>query len=776
MKQLLSILLLLCSVAAMAVDGTAGPYRVELRTDPAVPQVGRVRLLLHLADAGGTPAAKATVKTFAQMPSMPMGERESVASPLATPGDYSAPAVLGMAGAYDVRIAISGPDGAGTTTLHIATGQDPATSGTGSPVAPIAIGLFVLGAAVLVWRSSRRHMTKGVLLQVIGAVLLIGVCLTVSIWAVNTYRRPGSMTPLEAQTMDMNAPAPEGALPVNLATGESKRFEPTVTYTGQAVGLVDDDIVARVSGAIVSMPVYVGDRVTKGQVLARLDTSQIDPMVSEKSAQSSAASQGVGIAESDYRKALADVQQAQAEQAMREGAVAESKAMIEASKQEQAGAEASLRMEQASVRDAQSQVDAAKADQDYWVQELARSKQLFAKGALSRDEYQKAEASAFSAAAHFRQAQAGVDVARARVLAARSAIAKAGSEVTAGESRLHEAQAEHHVHMAHVTSAQAAAESAKKRIDQAGAEMRMARAGLEGAATQRGYAELKSEIDGVVTSRVVSPGVVIAAGQTVLKVSQVSPVRLQANVPEADLVRVRVGASVRIMSRDGNQPEIEAKVTSVSPSVDPVSRTGIVEAIVDNRARRFLPGQYVTMQIAVGTASESVQVPCDAIESEEDADYVWVAEPAVDNTFTVSRRLVSLGGREGDRVAILSGIAAGVQVVRNPPQGLAAGMTVTSVAKPAVTAAGAYDQSVEITAAGYNPPSISIPAGKAFKVTFTRRDDKTCGTEVIFPTLGIRKALPLNQPVTVEIPPQPAGTHLNFTCPMNMLNGTAVAK
>ncbi len=76
----------------------------------------------------------------------------------------------------------------------------------------------------------------------------------------------------------------------------------------------------------------------------------------------------------------------------------------------------------------------------------------------------------------------------------------------------------------------------------------------------------------------------------------------------------------------------------------------------------------------------------------------------------------------------------------------------------------------------YNPPSIIVPVGKPFSVTFIRRDDKSCGTEVIFPDLGIHKSLPLNQPVKIDFPAQLAGKELNFTCPMNMLNGKAVAR
>jgi plastocyanin domain-containing protein len=56
-----------------------------------------------------------------------------------------------------------------------------------------------------------------------------------------------------------------------------------------------------------------------------------------------------------------------------------------------------------------------------------------------------------------------------------------------------------------------------------------------------------------------------------------------------------------------------------------------------------------------------------------------------------------------------------------------------------------------------------------------RTTDKTCATEVVFPELGVRKQLPLNQPVVVDIPTDSART-LNFQCGMAMYKGMLVVK
>ncbi|MFX9011992.1 efflux RND transporter periplasmic adaptor subunit, partial [Acinetobacter baumannii] len=89
--------------------------------------------------------------------------------------------------------------------------------------------------------------------------------------------------------------------------------------------------------------------------------------------------------------------------------------------------------------------------------------------------------------------------------------------------------------------------SARSKVGQSRAAVSEASAGLKGASTQKGYSELRAQVDGVVTQRLVSPGVVVAPGQSVLKVAQVSPVRIQANVPQQDLSKIKVGDEVQVL-------------------------------------------------------------------------------------------------------------------------------------------------------------------------------------------------------------------------------------
>lgn len=80
-----------------------------------------------------------------------------------------------------------------------------------------------------------------------------------------------------------------------------------------------------------------------------------------------------------------------------------------------------------------------------------------------------------------------------------------------------------------------------------------------------------------------------------------------------------------------------------------------------------------------------------------------------------------------------------------------------------------------IVEGGYSPNTISIPQGKTTKISFLRHDPSSCLEEVVLGDFKIRKFLPLNKKVTIEITPQKAGEY-NFTCGMNMFHGKIIVE
>ena len=266
--MLVLVALLLAAWPAWAgPQTTIGPYQVEVTTDPATIPVGKANLRLKIT-VNGQPVENATVRTLTKMPSMDMGERQEIAMPQAEPGVYLAPAAFSMAGPYSTQIEISGPQGQAQGAIHLETGQSTGGSDGNSSLRFWLLG--IVGVAVVVFVIYRMKRTgqsldaRAVLTRpVLGGLALLGAMIIVAVYAVNHFRRPGSMTPIEAQGMEMNMPAPSGVLPVELATVTRGSVQNTVRYTGQAVGFLEQDVYPRVQGELEYMPFYAGDKVKK---------------------------------------------------------------------------------------------------------------------------------------------------------------------------------------------------------------------------------------------------------------------------------------------------------------------------------------------------------------------------------------------------------------------------------------------------------------------------------------------------------------------------------
>jgi len=82
---------------------------------------------------------------------------------------------------------------------------------------------------------------------------------------------------------------------------------------------------------------------------------------------------------------------------------------------------------------------------------------------------------------------------------------------------------------------------------------------------------------------------------------------------------------------------------------------------------------------------------------------------------------------------------------------------------------------VTVGADGFSPNHVELKKGEPAMLTFKRTTDSTCANEVVFPELGIKKELPLNQPVMVQIPTDQART-IGFECGMGMYKSQIVVR
>ena len=110
-----------------------------------------------------------------------------------------------------------------------------------------------------------------------------------------------------------------------------------------------------------------------------------------------------------------------------------------------------------------------------------------------------------------------------------------------------------------------------------------------------------------------------------------------------------------------------------------------------------------------------------------------------------------------------------------PGSTLAPSAATNVAAGRSAAASNSQPPKILVTEQGFEPPKVELRAGVAAQLTFIRTTDRTCGTEVVFPALRTRRALPLNQPVVIEFTPRQTG-EVAFACGMGMLKGVVVVQ
>jgi len=190
--------------------------------------------------------------------------------------------------------------------------------------------------------------------------------------------------------------------------------------------------------------------------------------------------------------------------------------------------------------------------------------------------------------------------------------------------------------------------------------------GLDGV-TQR--FSLRSPIDGEVVARVANPGTDVqgqlsgGAAPELFTIGSLDSVWAFADVYEADLARVTLGASVRVKVIAYPDRSFPGRIEWISSTLDPVTRTARLRCTLGNPDRALLPEMYATVSIAT-PARKALVVPRSAVLHVGEERVVFVQTGTTENgLLKFQRRRVALEESEGDLVPVKSGLQAGEAVV-----------------------------------------------------------------------------------------------------------------
>jgi len=189
--------------------------------------------------------------------------------------------------------------------------------------------------------------------------------------------------------------------------------------------------------------------------------------------------------------------------------------------------------------------------------------------------------------------------------------------------------------------------------------------------------------DGVISARSATVGAVLPAGQELFRMIRQGRLEWRAEVPAADLARLAPGQAARVDVAATGQPgsAITGRVRMVAPTVDPLTRNGIVYVdLPANSAARA--GMFARGEFELGSRS-GLTLPQSAVLLRD--GYAYVLRVGPDSKLTQVK--VGVGRRSGDRIEITSGLEANARVVASGGGFLADGDTVRVVGDAAPGAA-----------------------------------------------------------------------------------------
>ncbi len=304
----------------------------------------------------------------------------------------------------------------------------------------------------------------------------------------------------------------------------------------------ETDLGAKVGGRIKSIAVREGATVRQGQVIARLDDQELLAQLDAAKARVAAARQQVNQARLQINVVESQIQEAQLSQQQSEGDAA---GRVQESI-------ASVATAKAQLAEAQAQAQQAKAELDLARTELTRYSTLVKQGVVPQQRFDQVKTEFAAAQDTLVARQASIAAAQQRVKAAQGALTQAQTS-----------QINPDIRAAQVARTQMQQKQARTQLAAAEAELKQAQAAQAEIAARLDDLDIKSPIDGVVVTRMVEPGEVIAAGTPVLTVVNLSQVYLRGYIPEGQVGNVRVGQSAQVFLDSAPQQPLAATVSAV---------------------------------------------------------------------------------------------------------------------------------------------------------------------------------------------------------------------
>src|SRR4028119_2424497 len=464
---------------------------------------------------------------------------------------------------------------------------------------------------------------------------------------------------------------------IKVESVKAQRLAVGIKTTGQIETLPNQKVEVRapVSGTAVELLVQPGDKVSKGQTLAVLSSSELGQLRVESIAKRAEAEGDLQQAKADLKLAqenydrqlqisAAEIAQAQTQltavtkQYQREQELVNKRSVVQAAKENY----------QRQVEIAQAEIARAETELTIAKEQFDRDKELAASGAIARrtmleSQAHFAEAKATVAKAKSRPEvikaeteikQAEVDLPMRELRESQGRVAEAKAQLTRAQSRREVLEAENQL-----KRGKTAVEVAQSRIRLADAAYQARLQQLGTVANDRGLVTVVAPISGTVADRFITPGESVNAEKPLMSLLNDSRVFATANIYEKDLNQVKQGQEVRVKVANLPDRTFKGKIALIGSSVEGETRVVPVKAELDNINGELKPGLFAELEILTDkTATNILAIPSAAVVDVSGKKTVYVQNG---NAYQAVE--IELGQTAGDLVEVKRGLFEGDLIV-----------------------------------------------------------------------------------------------------------------
>lgn len=185
------------------------------------------------------------------------------------------------------------------------------------------------------------------------------------------------------------------------------------------------------------------------------------------------------------------------------------------------------------------------------------------------------------------------------------------------------------------------------------AKMLNSRSAVEAAQARVNDTVIRAPFSGRIGLRNTSVGSLVTPGQVITTLDDIDVIKLDFSVPETFLAAIREGQLLDATTSAYVGEVFHGKVDSIATRVDPISRSIVVRALIDNRNHRLKPGMFMTVHLE-RSSSQALMIPEQSLMPQGDNQYVFVLDGQ-----TARKVQVKLGRRQPGLVEVVSGLRAG---------------------------------------------------------------------------------------------------------------------